>query len=387
MCYRVFLQDLLRTHTFKQGDVFQAYTANNRLVIVCIYVYGLINTMTKILEYKEAITYESLYKSMQKCKLGVLWKDSTANFVLHSIKNLAALSEELENRTYVQREPYLFKVTSPKPREILSVPFRDRVYQRSLNDNILYPAMTRNFILDNCACQVGKGNKFARERLVKQLRRMVNKYGIDLYVFQIDIHSFYKSLKHEYVENLFKTKLDKETFEHVVKILKKQYQGDAGYDPGSQMIQIAGITVLNEIDHYIKERLYIECYEHYMDDLIIVVENKEKAIQSKEKLEPMFAKINLEYNRKKTKIYPISKGVDFLGYKFMVTNTGKIVQIPLSSKIKNAKRKYRHMVTKTFLTGKITLYKIEESYRDFHARLVPTVEIHIIAYNVWITII
>nr|DAQ58287.1 MAG TPA: hypothetical protein [Caudoviricetes sp.] len=44
-----------------------------------------------------------------------MWKDSTANFVLHSIKNLAALSEELENRTYVQREPYLFKVTSPKP--------------------------------------------------------------------------------------------------------------------------------------------------------------------------------------------------------------------------------------------------------------------------------
>nr|DAQ58288.1 MAG TPA: hypothetical protein [Caudoviricetes sp.] len=33
-------------------------------MIVCIYVYGLINTMTKILEYKEAITYESLYKSM-----------------------------------------------------------------------------------------------------------------------------------------------------------------------------------------------------------------------------------------------------------------------------------------------------------------------------------
>lgn len=106
-----------------------------------------------------------------------------------------------------------------------------------------------------------------------------------------------------------------------------------------------------------------------MDDLIIVVENKEKAVQSKEKLEPMFAKINLEYNRKKTKIYPISKGISFLGYKFVVTDTGKVVQIPLPSKIKNAKRKYKHMATKTFSTRKITLYKIEESYRDFRASI------------------
>lgn len=352
------------THkNIKQGDIFQAHAANNRLVIVCVDVYRLSNTMIKT--YKEAITYDALYRSMQTCKKSVLWKDSVANYTLHAIKNISLLTEELNNGTYVQKEPYLFEVTSPKRREILSVPFRDRVYQRSLNDNILYPAMTKSFILDNCACQVGKGNQFARERLVKQLRRMIRKYGTDLYVVQIDIHSFYKSLKHEYVEGLFKTKLDQETFYHVQQILQKQYQGDAGYNPGSQMVQIAGISVLNNIDHYIKERLYVECYVHYMDDLILVVQTKEKAQQCKEEIAKLLVKINLEYNRKKTRIYPVKESIKFLGYKFLVTDSGKVIQLPLSEKIKNAKRKYRRMITKTYRDRKIELYKIEESYRDF----------------------
>lgn len=315
--------------------------------------------------YKEAITYDALYRSMQICKKNVIWKDSVANYTLHAIKNISLLTKELNEGTYVQKEPYLFVVTSPKRREILSVPFRDRVYQRSLNDNILYPIMTKSFVLDNCACQIGKGNQFARERLVKQLRRMIRKYGIDLHVVQIDIHSFYKSLKHEYVEGLFEVKLDQETFDHVQKILKKQYQGNVGYNPGSQMIQIAGISVLNDIDHYIKEKLYVECYVHYMDDLILVVETEEKAKKCKEEIAKMLKKIDLEYNRKKTKIYQVKEGIKFLGYKFLVTETGKVLQLPLPSKIKNAKRKYKRMIKKTYKNGKIDLYKIEESYRDF----------------------
>lgn len=302
-----------------------------------------------------------------KCKHNVLWKDSVANFVLHSVHNISSLSDDLQNGTYVQREPYLFKITSPKPREILSVPFRDRVYQRSLNDNIIYTIMTHDFILDNCACQFGKGNQFARQRLVTQLRRMVNKYGIDLYVLQIDIHGFYKNLSHAYVDGLFEQKLDVETYGHVRKIMESQYKGDIGYNPGSQMIQIAGIAALNKLDHFIKERLHVRCYVHYMDDLILVVSTKDKAEQCKATVKERLAKIGLEYNRKKTHIYPISKGIDFLGFKFMVTDSGKIIQIPLPKKIQNAKRKYKRMVQKSLPSGKVTVGNIEESYQDFRA--------------------
>ena len=321
--------------------------------------------MTNILSYSDAISYDALSSSMNKCKRNVQWKDSVANYVLHSVKNNSSLAEELESETYVQGEPYVFKIYSPKPREILSVPFRDRVYQRSLNDNILYPVMTHGFILDNCACQNEKGNQFARKRLVKQLRKSIAKNGIKLYVLQIDVHGFYKHLTHEYVEGLFASKLDSETFFHVKEIMEKQYLGDVGYNPGSQMIQIAGVSALNELDHYVKEHLHVSCYEHYMDDLILVVESKEKAVYCKEKISEKLGAIGLEYNRKKTKIFKASYGIDFLGFRFVVTKTGKVVQYPLPSKIKNAKRKYRHMVSYSLPAGNIKVESVEESYKDF----------------------
>lgn len=325
--------------------------------------------MTNILSYEEAIAYDELYKSMRKCRHNVIWKDSVANYILHSVKNISSLASDLENDRYVQKTPYIFKITSPKPREILSVPFRDRVYQRSLNDNILYPLMTHDLIYDNCACQYGKGNKFARQRLVKQLRHMVNKYGTDLIVLQIDIHGFYKNLEHTFINRMFYEKLDHVTYYKVRDILSNQYTGDKGYCPGSQMIQIAGICALNKVDHIIKEQLHVECYVHYMDDLLIVTESMEHARLCKSIICDLLKEIGLEYNRKKTNIFSISKGINFLGFKFRVTGSRKLVQTPLPSKIKNTKRKYKTLITKTFPKNKILRSSIEESYRDSRAAM------------------
>lgn len=85
-------------------------------------------------------------------------------------------------------------LTHPKKREAISIMFRDRVYQRSLNDNIIYPAMTKSFIYDNCACQKGKGTKFAKDRLVRHIQRAVKQWGLDLYVEQFDIKHYYENM-------------------------------------------------------------------------------------------------------------------------------------------------------------------------------------------------
>ena len=39
------------------------------------------------------------------------------------------------------------------------------------------------------------------------------------------------------------------------------------------MIQIAGIAVLNDLDHFIKERLHVKYYIRYMDDFILTHED------------------------------------------------------------------------------------------------------------------
>lgn len=54
-------------------------------------------------------------------------------------------ADELQSGTYKARKPVRFTITSPKPRDIASITFRDRVYQRSLNDNAVYPTMSKSF--------------------------------------------------------------------------------------------------------------------------------------------------------------------------------------------------------------------------------------------------
>lgn len=108
------------------------------------------------------ISFDALYESMLKCKCGVIWKQSVSSFVLNAIPNILRLERELNNGTYVPRPPREFLITYPKKREAVSIAFRDRVYQRSLNDNQIYPQMVKSLIYDNCACQKGKGTDFAR---------------------------------------------------------------------------------------------------------------------------------------------------------------------------------------------------------------------------------
>ena len=206
---------------------------------------------------EEIIGYDALYESMEKCRLGVLWKDSVAHFVLNAPEEVLKLERELKTGTYKPRQPKNFTITFPKRREISSIPFRDRVYQRSLNDNVLYPVMTKSFIFDNWACQKGKGTDRARDRLKEFMRKFYRHHGTAGYVAQFDIHGYYPNMDHEYIEGMFRRKLDPSSYQRVLDVLHHQYPGGKGYNPGSQMIQIAGISALDDLDHYIKEQLHV----------------------------------------------------------------------------------------------------------------------------------
>ena len=185
---------------------------------------------------------------MHKCKKGVIWKESVAHYVLNSLEETYKLNEQLENETYKARQIAKFTITRPKKREIISVCFRDRVYQRSLNDNALYPIMTNSFIRDNWACQRGKGTDDARDRMKVFLQRMYRKYGTDFYGLQIDVHGYYPNMRHDLTNAMLERKLEPEIAKRAIDVLDKQYAGDVGYNPGSQMVQIVGISALDDHD-------------------------------------------------------------------------------------------------------------------------------------------
>ena len=104
---------------------------------------------------EDVIGFDALWESMMRCRRGVMWKASVQSFVLNGPENIARLCDELHDGSYRARPTTSFTVTSPKRREIMAIPFRDRVVQRSYNDNAIYPCMSRCWIYDNAACQKG----------------------------------------------------------------------------------------------------------------------------------------------------------------------------------------------------------------------------------------
>ena len=296
---------------------------------------------------EDVIGFDALYESMFKTKKGVLWKDSVAAYYHRGIERTERLSQQLHDGTYKPCPTKHFTITSPKPREIASIAYRDRVYQRSLNDNIVYPLMTNSFIYDNWACQTGKGTDHARERLKVFLRKYFRKHSNSGYVAQFDIHGYYPNMRHDITEKNFKKKLPEWAFVRVKRILNEQYNGDVGYNPGSQLIQIAGISLLNELDHYIKEQLHVKYYTRYMDDLILIHESKEELERCSTCIIDELSKLGFEVNPKKTKIFPLSDGITFLGFTYHLTNTGKIYMIADASKVKSGRKKYRRLVAKS----------------------------------------
>lgn len=317
------------------------------------------NTDTSIIE--SVIGFAPLYESMWKCKKGVIWKDSVASFCMNGIERTMKLSRELHEGTYKARPPIHFRVTSPKPREIASITFRDRVFQRSLNDNVVYPVMSNSFIYDNFACQKGKGTDAARNRLTEFLHKYYRKHGHDGYVAQFDIHGYYPNMSHAATEQLFKDRLPPEIYAMVHRILTEQYEGDKGYNPGSQLIQIAGISILDKFDHFVKEQLHAKFYIRYMDDFLIISHDKEYLQRCIAEIRKQLTQLDFELNEKKTRIYSLSKGIEFLGFIYRLTDTGKVLKLVRPENVKRERKKLRRLVAKS-KRGYLPREKVDESY-------------------------
>lgn len=307
------------------------------------------------------IGFEALWESAMKCKRGVIWKDSVANFIMNSVKEVTKLSDELENGTYKERSHKYFTIRYPKERQIMSIAFRDRVYQRSLNDVAIYPAMSRSFIYDNAACQKGKGADFARERMKCHLQKYYREYGAAGYVLKIDIRKYYDSMRHDVVKQCFRKKLPENIYQRAADILDG-FPEEVGFNPGSQIIQIAGISVLNEIDHYIKERLRVRHYMRYMDDMVLIGNNHKEMRKWLAAISGKLNEIGFEVHPRKTKITSLRNGMMWLGYQYRLTGSGKVVMTIDPARVKAARRKYYRLAQKC-KRGEISREKVDDSYR------------------------
>lgn len=335
---------------------------------VCCYYFA----EKKKMNFEESTGFDALYESMWKCKRnGKVKKASVARFVMHGIEETLKLEAEIKSEKYLPRRPHTFTLTYPKVRPCSSTHIRDRIVQRSLNDNVIYPEVVKHFIWDNFACQKGKGTTKAMDRVDQFLHRyFINAGTNEGWVFQFDIKGYYPSMRHDIARQCFEKHLDKETVDHAEKWLQRQYPYEIGYEPGSQMVQILGISFLNEFDHFVKEKLRAKIYMRYMDDGFVISSDREFLKKCREKMEVELEKVAMHFHPEKTRIFRLTDGIKMLGFTFHMTNTGKVIRIINPKNVKHERKKLLRMM-QLVRKGKITMEKFDECYSAWkaHAKL------------------
>lgn len=317
-------------------------------------------------ELNGIIGFFALRESAMKCRRGVMWKSSVASYILNLSERTLLLHRDLVRGTFSCGATRAFEVMRPKRREIVSVGFRDRVFQRSLNDNSIYPRMAKGFVLDNAACQTGKGTDFARKRLKEFMRSHYRKHGPNGWVCQIDVAGYYPNMRHDITEAAFARKLPEEVMTMTLDVMRSQYPGDVGYNPGSQMIQIAGISVLDRLDHEAKDRMGIRRYIRYMDDAVAIFATEDEARAALSAFGDMLGSLCFELNPKKSRVYPLRDGIEFLGFDFVLTDTGKAMMFVKSSNVKQMHRHIRSMVSLS-KRGRCMKATVDQSYESWRA--------------------
>ena len=282
---------------------------------------------------------------------------------LNLLEALNLLSYQLKTKKYTLSPYNTFEVFEPKRRVVMSNSYKDKVVQHSLCDNVLEPILTRSFITDNYASQVGKGTHYGLDRLREFLRRFYRKNGIDGWILKADISKYFYSIRHDVLKSLIRKKITDPDVLWLVEMIIDSTEGNVGIPIGNQSSQLFALLYLNNLDHFIKEKLGIKYYGRYMDDFFLIHEDKAYLQYCRAEIEKHVAAIGLSLNNK-TNIYPLRNGIDFLGFHTYLTETGAVIRKVRRRSKNNMKRKLKKM-RGLVERGKITTATVEQSYKSW----------------------
>jgi len=336
--------------------------------------------------YEELFTYKNLYKAHMRGRRGKRDKKPLVNFEMETLLHLQELFSQLDRGKYKTDKYHSFIVEEPKRREIQTLPYANRVVQHVLCDDLLSPYFTARAIADNAACQKGKGMHFALKRFEKMLHDYIRKHGVNGYFLKCDILKYFPSIPHDKLKETFCSHIAdariRALLENIIDSYhtKKAYldkygiptagEGDEtgrGIPIGNQTSQVFGMFYLNVVDRMVKEKLRIKVYSRYMDDFVLLHEDRKVVEYALEEIRKVVTSLGLTFNTK-TQIFPIRNGVSYLGFRFEVTPTGKVIK-KIRKKSGKRLRWRSRLLKKAYLDGIIPIERVESSKAAFHGHL------------------
>ena len=256
--------------------------------------------------------YERASKNKHKCKEVITYELDLASNIIDTLKQLYAGVYKVGN--YRQ-----FRIYEPKERIIQSLPFRDRIVQQWYVEEFIKPIFVPKFIKDTYACLENRGVHKAVKKLNKYMYEY-NKINRDFYVLKCDVSKFFYSINKQRLYEIVNRYVKDKAFMKLTKDLIYHDRNEVGIPIGNYTSQYFANIYLNELDHFVKEKLKIKYYVRYMDDFVLLLEDRNQCRVILEEIKEFLDKnLGLKLN-KKTNYFRNSQGVNFCGYKIFKTH-------------------------------------------------------------------
>lgn len=276
--------------------------------------------------YAAICSFENLVAAAKKAQKGKRFQDNVGRFNANLEYELVKLQSELQARVYQPGCYREFLIYEPKQRIISAAPYRDRVVHHALY-NIIAPLFERTFIFDSYANRVGKGTHAAILRYQQFCRQ--NKLAL-----KCDVRKYFPSIDYEILKaEVRRTIACPDTLWLIDRILDGSNEQEAVHDhfPGDDLftpferrkgLPIGNLTsqffanvYLNRFDHFVKEVLRCRFYLRYVDDFVVLGNDKAWLWNVKEQMQAFLEKWRLRLHEHKSQIRPVEDGVTLLGFR------------------------------------------------------------------------
>ena len=310
-------------------------------------------TYTKLFE--RIYCFENLFNAYEKARRNKRYKMDALAFRENLESNLIELKNELIYKQYTPGSYREFYVYDPKIRLIMAAPFRDRVVHHALC-NVIEPIFESRFIYHSYACRVGKGTHAGVDCTSEYLKETRRKYG-EMYCLKGDVRKYFLSVSHNILRRILRKKIQcRETLWLMDKIIASTAQpGDMnprGIPVGNLTSQLFANIYLNELDYFMKQEKKNKYYVRYMDDFLILHPDKAYLHKLWNKTELFLNEhLDLKLNQK-TAVFPVSQGIDFLGYR--IWENRRVLRKTSVKRIKRIMKKY----TREYQAGNLSNKKI-----------------------------
>lgn len=282
--------------------------------------------------------------------------------------NLEEISTLLRAGKVPKVEYHSFYVYVPKVRKVIFIDYWSKVVQRAIYD-VLNPKICRTFIEHTYACVKGRGQLAAMEQLYTWMRE-TRTSGTEWYYYKFDVAKFFYRIDHEILMDICRKKIDDpRTIDllgyyinndavpfgmpldaNQLTITEEQMLYDLGIPIGGGLSHMLGNMYLDPLDQFCKRVLGIKRYIRYMDDIIILDNDKERLKEYGRRMTQFLEeRLHLNFNNK-TALRPVRVGCEFVG--FVIYNDHVILRKSTTLRMKRTLRKTRQDYHDNLITFK-----------------------------------